>query len=685
MQKIVFIFFLLSFSPLSYSSSYDHLPPEYIKNIDSIMCATSKGLTSGHRVDCQNCETPPIEEKAPTVYKNCVKKICSRNQRPSMKEQFENMEKNLETNFDKYSTEVKDSIEELFAAQEVHLRDQIKGLKDQLDGKNKSPSNNVITLKFGNYAFFQQNGLKLAYKWDKSSHTLNLDEKKTKRNLSHLTRHQQNWLLSMARRHIELDLPRPGVAMMMLEPGVSLIKRYNADNLEGAIQSAIRESKSLQQKILKEKPEYSGHPSLTTLENKIRQFEEGNTLSSMDQAQLYTSILSLETFYKMEKDPTLTRLLLDKDIQTESSGFSPEEEKHLRNGLVQMERLFNNPSKLNSLRNEAIERCIASYGLHIESLPTKEQMELFKENLGDYKSRIKRFANEFISKRSRPVVHKEIDSASLAYPETKEGFKKSFKQKLRAAKDLYTHMKTNQFTQSSSSSLLANKVIHFEDEDLFLGSFPLCEQATPRGFTDKVYTTKGAIWVSSASITNPEAGKMVTHHEMGHVLSQGLQQDGLSQKTKNRTKVIHKCLDQKHKRSINIFDKLGATLSGKAQPYMEAEQFVEEDFADMVEAALAPKEAANPNCLFIDTRPNSHSPLHVEHYTRDTHSTDFFRLLHFEHVARGRLPRECNFALKHRGKERDFSSCLPSPIVRSSKKKKKATRDSELLKELDGI
>lgn len=285
--------------------------------------------------------------------------------------------------------------------------------------------------------------------------------------------------------------------------------------------------------------------------------------------------------------------------------------------------------------------CLSIYRRSLLTLPSVEQINALKKTINEVKKDIgEKWASNY-SIHTQKKIAEYLEKVDFFLPPSRDDYSNGFKQRIQReiqvkARNAELNIKDREslaffMVLGSYSKSFSKTGSEKEKESSEYSEF--CDKDKISPLNDANYTLRGKIQVSYTSAHALEMGKGVLAHELGHGISQIFNADLASDESSKKHQGFLSCLNSQH--DIN------------------GTQYVEEDYADWVAANVT---KANKACLY----PQAYSPgtKQMENaFKTDTHSSEFFRLMHVESIQRGKLPGECNTFLVEQGTPKDFLSC----------------------------
>lgn len=605
------------------------------------------------------CAPPASEQKSPLAYRACVNQICQSFDRPSIREQMERIQ--IES-----ARKIPEIERMLFRDLSAAFSDAEKFTQQILLNPSARQAKPLPDTQEKNFLIFSMLSAKLHFRLRGGS--VSLDPVATERALASEAAPVREWAKSILDRASQLNM----LGELRFLGGFGL-GNTDAGDMQNHLLDIVPGAQT---------PIHAVGLAIPHLRENIKQLRLLGQVESVKIMERYlqrvdrvaanpnptsTELGELASFYSWSN--LLLKISGDKELahlfSTPISGVKYElgaeflansRSSHNRRTLEELRNSFAMQGDgLAKLRRKQLDRCIASIAYYAEALPSEKQLLDFQRLIGDFRSRAQGFAGQYFDGETRQILAEYFKKANINLPESREAFLKNLPHRIRESR---------QRSQELNSITDPNLYLGFlnSPRDIYGVFSDICENNTPRNYTDRVYTKHGAIVISPLAVANAVAGRGVLNHELGHVLSKALRDKRISAAVKKWLAEVESCLARKHK-PPGFSQRLGAFLSGAPTDF-DPEDYVEEDGADQFYALLEPKDLPNAGCIQMDRRPFSFSALALEDYeSGDSHSTNFFRLLHAEVLMRGRLPELCEAALRNRGDMRDFSSCLPPSAI----------------------
>jgi hypothetical protein len=298
------------------------------------------------------------------------------------------------------------------------------------------------------------------------------------------------------------------------------------------------------------------------------------------------------------------------------------------------------PIALASERRKALAFCEFSFLQGLVEAPTDEMLTHFEKVESRARSLIQRKIFSFFSQQSQHTLDAQMKLYQFNLPMNKAAFRNNAEKVL----DLYKNGTED-----------AEKFIKYLNLEYFLknpnavklnydGIIDFCQGFLP-GTSDYAPTLSVKGNISSVSARFPIEGKGTLLHEFGHVVSNILKGSGISQHSRSVYENAKACLAKKH------------PIEEKYQ--QNENHLVEEDWADTVAALASEENDGNPFCLIFSSSDTSLVLKKTDlNRIKDDHSGGLFRLLHFETIRKGSVPRACRGIIKSVNQKYDFSPCL---------------------------
>ena len=189
---------------------------------------------------------------------------------------------------------------------------------------------------------------------------------------------------------------------------------------------------------------------------------------------------------------------------------------------------------------------------------------------------------------------------------------------------------------SNIKKILKNKKVDYlDDEDYyplnFKKYFNILEEMD-RNVTDQALPLLGIVFLSSYTEQIPKYGQGIVSHEIGHIVFDELEKylSTQSEQDNNKIEKIKSCLANKH-------------LETKNRP---KDQYVMEDFADLIGALSTRSHESNFICAGLDQKNNQYIDLSfLNPDFENPHSSRLFRALHIHQVQHGSIPKSCQILI----------------------------------------
>lgn len=309
--------------------------------------------------------------------------------------------------------------------------------------------------------------------------------------------------------------------------------------------------------------------------------------------------------------------------------FEPENRRR------QLERLTENAKELADSRHREraqgrfMARCLARLTYAAQVLPNDRQLAAAEQNA---QAAIATIENKILPKFSKPTrdaATPRLRSTRFSYPPTAERFRRSFGDFV----DQMTKLE-RPGNEPRGDYALARALLPSKGTDERLGDLMRqCDRPAfqQRMVSDASYGANGSIQVGWGTTRDPQFGRFVLGHELGHRLSDIFDQIQMSAHSAQRRTEIRACLRAKQ-------------ALGPKPP----DHYLSEDWADWIGAEVAGTIGPNPWCWRIDfagLKDGSETLSLRDFAGDDEHSTPFFRLVQIHRQSGRTLPPGCKQAI----------------------------------------
>jgi hypothetical protein len=354
---------------------------------------------------------------------------------------------------------------------------------------------------------------------------------------------------------------------------------------------------------------------------------------------------------KMIEDPILMENLSAK-IFDPAEIFPPSRRQELMTSIKDMKTFLASPAQAVSLQQTAKRTamtCMTGLTSAKQILPTEEQLKDYPYRFKQSKKQFLAGLKSYFSKESQQKIARDAGDWTTRLPLSYKKFRKSILSELE---------RENQTTLSTANLLSSLMTKNLQLGTAFLmssfissdalpdttGLEDVCLKAFPNPIPDAA-TGRDLIKIGSWNVTKPSFGDEVNKHEMAHLVSSMAENGELSKTT------------------LEWYNKSRACL---AEPY-SSQNFVEEDWADLLTTFTAGENFA---CTFFGLAQD----FSLKPGSEDSHSSDFYRMLHIQLLRKGSIPASCTRALKQQGEEFKLKDCRnPSSLTATSDFFSKAT------------
>jgi len=307
--------------------------------------------------------------------------------------------------------------------------------------------------------------------------------------------------------------------------------------------------------------------------------------------------------------------------------------------------------------------CYFVYLFNRELLPTPIQISEAQKDIALAKNLVK---TNFLSKYSahtRSLLGPLVDKIDFALPPSKDEMEKSF------ASTLETMIREKELSQQFGREMNPKEVAPLalitlaqlvsKKEESQEADEPWCAGFKYNPLSDANYTALGAVQASYTIVRGTQDARLgVVMHEIGHSLFRSLKDGkGISQNSAGTFQAQEKCLNVQHT------EPLAPTAASNPIAAIQAALIhSNEDFADMVSASSGTsKYTSNPFCVLQEIgEDGKYKDGDMYAKPQDPHSSDLYRLLHYQAVIGKPLPKACiDLSTKNTVK---FGSCVSTAV-----------------------
>lgn len=313
----------------------------------------------------------------------------------------------------------------------------------------------------------------------------------------------------------------------------------------------------------------------------------------------------------------------------------------------QFNEFLKNEGALGAAITQIYNQCLANYSMNMNGLPSQKDLVGARDIFSDVKNHVSdRFLGK-LSTRSAALLREKLNGVEAYLPSTSEEFDDDFFEGLK------TETESAKTQLKSVTELAANRPESFKEfllpniydlasddwtpeSHLQKNEMNYCKDRELATLNDRAQMTDHVFWVGWLSIKSPKVGKVVMAHELGHLMESYLKNEKISDESRENFQKAETCLTDLHPN----------------------DKFLAEDFADLVSGISYPEYNVGCGLLGFQKQDAPDALSVVNSDDDDTHSSDFFRLLHIEQIHQGKLPQLCTDALNAKEPKVNFKSCL---------------------------
>jgi len=489
---------------------------------------------------------------------------------------------------------------------------------------------------------------------------LSLDEDATRKNLGDLPEKEKNWIIQASKYFIQ-GINWTRIEDIQTTPPVLLLKgRYPQMSLDQALNlemskglGNLRQAKgggAVQQALYFNGTSEDRLKYLATQieSKKITEDEIRELLSWNANFNLFQIVLSKTPANVFDQGD----LPSAKEILQKSGGADQI--------LAKMKK---SESEGSQKVKDQTDSCKMYYFLNKRLLPNSSDIEQLNREITRSKESVK---SEFISRfpaAVRKAMTAAVDGTDFILPPTKGDFEKAFADHLIQRRNAITEERrlTLQISQDDLKSVLVAVLPALEDKYV-RSSNDFCDSFKYWPMSDANYTGFGSVILSySTAAGKPDSKRKTIMHELGHSISKAMKSD---QAMHPQFEKIAQCLDGQHVEELPDHT-WRLSSEQKAKDPKTLGPYIEEDFADLVAAVSAKRAENNPWCQFImtDDKRLDYSESSLQAADDDPHSSQIFRLLHFEYLEKCSIPPACEKYLEQVKFQPHFQDCFEKTVV----------------------
>lgn len=307
-------------------------------------------------------------------------------------------------------------------------------------------------------------------------------------------------------------------------------------------------------------------------------------------------------------------------------------------------------------------KCRAAFMLAQEALPSKSELDSYKKRWPQLKQNFIEKLKPHLSSHSAGVVAQEMKSWSVSYPLSKEqhlaNMKKSLKRSLDNARKLKSQFDSDR--KAKDGDVFAAMSVSVVEIDYDLPTDNTCEDLDVSLLPDSALGSRMSI--GPMVIRHGSKAEGISYHEMGHLLYWVLNGKEISKETKNWYNSSRICLIENHNeipKEVRDQGMGGLFLSSLGPPWI----YDSEDFADLI-SSIAVENEENFACSLVrQVDPTLYTDMSMKNENEsDSHSSNFFRMLHLSHLKKGSVPGVCQRAMAAKGQDVKFKNCLSTAV-----------------------
>jgi hypothetical protein len=576
-----------------------------------------------------------------------------------------------------FPEEVKKVVTELKEEEKKQNLAAIELLKKSEASERQYPEG--VAKAFYNFTFASPFLGKAKYKVSKEGEKVivAVDEPGTKAELKDLSEEDQSWMLRSMEYYLKIYRDTPSFIsdseIKSQPPSVILKRIYPSLSVKEA---AMAELKSAEGALLHLKDlsplEYSiffENISPEMISKIASNVENGSAdENEIRKVLLWNSNFKIsESVFRDPKSPFLDRKTPTTEELIRKAGGMVAVIKNFEKELQDQEREIDN--KLWS--------CHLQYFMNKGILPNSAQVEnLKKDTVKARKMVIASIQSQFPSFMQAKLI-KSVEDVDFIYPPSVSDYEKSFFENMKSKLDI-AQQNTKSIQKMSQEQIRSfvpilqlakanqkqNSATNSWDSNKLCGSF----QYDP--MSDGNYTALGSIVLSYTTAIGDDTSRFGTiQHELGHSVFREIAGD---QTYLSKLSSLRKCLKDQH---TEEFPEKMKDFVMKSEYFKTSFDgpYSSEDFADML-AGESSKSIQGKNLwcqvLNLSQDGQQYQESQMQANDLDVHSSNLFRLLHFEFIKKNGIPNSCEKFLKDVSFTKNFQPCIELANPKSSDEKK---------------
>ncbi len=361
-----------------------------------------------------------------------------------------------------------------------------------------------------------------------------------------------------------------------------------------------------------------------------RAYKSGANVDVQELSSLVRTEGFLRTMTEFANDPITKNLKTDLNIESAENFALSDKLATQVSELSHQFRTFENAAVYKNFIGACAIRLLSTY----MTLPDSSVHQKLNEVAAELKSTAKERILKKMSSETAKKIGKAVDRASF-YTLDKDGFMANLNSEIQFQQHRQNQSAKNEGTGDERKaeaiglfSMMRFKIDSAQEVNRFImkevipHTRAICNHGATTMISDATYGTKGVITVGRGSTMDSAAGRAIMAHELGHIIDQEFAQN-VSEESMRKRLDLNKCLNENH-----------------ANPHMPVNNFVSEDYSDLVSAVLEGPSGNNHACFLEseDTKESKDKP----------HSSPFFRLIHVEKTMRGTVPAVCDRYIQSR-------------------------------------
>ena len=508
---------------------------------------------------------------------------------------------------------------------------------------------------------YAENAHLVVGEYDEKGKYKKIDEEQTRKNLAHLPKNEQDFILKAFNWSVDHAADFTGYAdsprIKQLPPRVFLKMRYPDKDTAKAFESEIASIRTRLAALGELDPFihmlYSVYGGGKILDEAERDLKNG-TISEEQMRHILSLNPALRDIIaahsNASENPLVTTEPPSSDAIVKSHGGK---EKALAYAF----------EKLKGVDKEETDKCRLNYRVNSAFLPSASDLKSLEK---DEKKVLELVGSSILpkySEQTRHMLKSELDAVAFVPPPTVEHFQrdieKSLDFKIERSKETMRTFESMSPEQQREAGLIFG-IFDIKDDE---PKEELCTNFQYPPLSDGSYTGLGAIRISHRVASGDEVTRFGTlAHELGHVIKNAITKERASEISFGRQEKMPACLKDHHKEELPPRVKEAIEKAEKEPGYVDKGYYNEEDYADLVAGTAARSHLKiNPWCQFLEVENDEYTELSLQRWDGDTHSSDLMRLLHFQFMMKDQLPEACVGVFKKLGLEPPFKSCFNIP------------------------